>query len=169
MRTFEELKAQRDSTGLGQLSAAEVKTIMDVDKNLYGADLYRANLYEANLREANLREADLGNANLYRADLRGADLRGAGLRGANLLEANLGDNRHIRQLGPIGSGKAYLIVLWDKGDVTIRRGCFTGDLEAFKAAVAQKPDGDPHRLEYEAVIVYLETVFTQWQAAMESK
>jgi hypothetical protein len=81
----------------------------------------------------------------------------------------LGKWRHILQLGPMGSRRDYLVVHWHKGSSTIQAGCFSGNLEDFKNAVAQKPEGDDSRMEYEAVIVLLKTRFAQWQSAMENE
>ena len=161
-RMIDELKEVRQqaqqASKLWKLSAPEVSLVMT-----HGADLRRANLRWADLRWADLRGADL----------RGANLEGANLEGANLYRANLEGVRwdshfHVRTISPIGSASSTLLVMWDKGAVTIRRGCFSGDLDAFKAVVAKKPDGDSDRLEYEAVIVYLESVFAQWQSEMDA-
>ena len=186
-RMIDELKEVRQqaqqASKLWKLSAPEVSLVMthgaDLRRaNLRWADLRWADLRGADLRWADLRWADLCGADLRWADLRGADLRGANLEGANLEGANLyranlegvrwDSHFHVRTISPIGSASSTLLVMWDKGAVTIRRGCFSGDLDAFKAVVAKKPDGDSDRLEYEAVIVYLESVFAQWQSEMDA-
>jgi uncharacterized protein YjbI with pentapeptide repeats len=155
-------------------------------KNVFGADLYeyesgltvrqalekattaKVNLRGADLRGADLRGADLRGADLRGADLRGADLRGADLRGANLYGANLGGgkkligDRPFFQCGPIGSRSDYLLAFITEAGVVVRAGCFTGSLDEFRAAVADKHGETNHGKEYEAAMLMIEAHAVLW-------
>jgi len=145
--------------------------------DLYGADLRDANLRDANLRDANLRDANLRGANLYGANLYGTDLRGTDLsdtdlRGTDLRNANLSDtnihgtNIHgtIIDLNWICSGQWYHLAnigsengtleLYDCGDNGwfVRRGCFRGSLDSFKAKVVKTHGNNAHAKKYLAIV-----------------
>ena len=71
-----------DTAELREISAEELKELLEKSKNGETIDLSYANLRCADfggayLRNANLRCADLRFTDLSHADLRGADLRGA--------------------------------------------------------------------------------------------
>ena len=129
---------------------------------------------------ANLRGANLFDAGLISADLRGANLRGANLRGANLFDAGLisadlsgaDDNRltltgdrPFLSIGPIGSEHGDLNVYLTDYGVYVRRGCFFGSIDEFRAAVDRKHGGGDHAREYRAAIALIEAHAAIWSPA----
>ena len=105
----------------------------------------KANLYGANLRGANLYEADLRGANLYGADLYGA-------------KYGSDDEMLIKYLsiGPIGSRNDNLQVFITNKQVVIKTGCFSGNIEEFKAAVNKHHDSNEHAKHYNLAIAMIE-------------
>jgi hypothetical protein len=65
----------------------------------------------------------------------------------------------IQWISPIGS-KGGALTLIRHGNLVVR-GCFSGTLDEFKRAVAEKRKDDPHRLMYEALFPYLDFWFAQ--------
>jgi uncharacterized protein YjbI with pentapeptide repeats len=143
------------------LRSANLRSANLRSANLRYADLRSANLGYANLRSANLgyanlRSANLRSANLRSANLRSADLGSANLRSANLGYANLGDLRAV-QIGPIGSRRDTLTVLWGKWhDGTaadqVMTGCFKGTLAEFEQAVEQQHGEGFHGQSYRMAV-----------------
>ena len=122
---------------------------------LIGANLSRANLSGANLSGANLSGADLSGANLSRANLSGAYLGGANLSGANLSGAI------VRQVGPLGSRRDYLVLVQIPGaDALVRTGCWSGTLDELAGRVEEVHGNTTHGEEYRAAIAYLRAVIT---------
>jgi hypothetical protein len=66
-----------------------IKRVLLVGANLYGAYLKKVDLSNANLEGANLKRANLEGANLSNAKLNYAKLQGASLKEANLEEAHM--------------------------------------------------------------------------------
>ena len=130
-----------------------------------GADLRGADLRGADLRGANLRGADLRGADLRDADLRGADLRGADLRGADDNRLTLTGDRPFLSIGPIGSEHGDLNVYLTDYGVYVRRGCFFGSIDEFRAAVDRKHGGGDHAREYRAAIALIEAHAAIWSTA----
>ena len=136
------------------LRHADLESAVLESANLYSANLYSANLESAVLESANLVSANLRHADLESANLTSAVLESANLYRADLTSADLPERFHILQIAPVGSRRAELQARIDvDGTQTVRTGCFRGTLDEFKAAVAQKPDGDPYRLEYEKIVI----------------
>ena len=123
--------------------------------DLYGADLRGANLYGANLRGANLRGANLFDAGLISADLSGADDNRLTLTG----------DRPLLSIGPIGSEHGDLNVYLTDYGVYVRRGCFFGSIDEFRAAVDRKHGGGDHAREYRAAIALIEAHAAIWSPA----
>jgi hypothetical protein len=152
-----------------------VETAVKEKKDLSGADLSWASLSGASLSGADLRKADLSGADLSGADLRGASLSGADLRGASLSGADLSGadlsgasynkkklwkKRPIIQLGQCGSRNAYTNVFFfeDSSEPLIKTGCFSGNLEEFRAAIHKTHGGTFHEREYLALADHIEAI-----------
>jgi len=142
--------------------------------NLADAYLADANLVNANLADANLAGANLADANLANAKLAGANLGGANLAGANLAHANLANAkcqfgvlrglRPVIQIGPIGSESALLSAYHTDTGCHVRRGCFSGSLDDFAAAVDETHGDNACGREYRALIAFLRV----WAAEQEA-
>ena len=152
------------------LSGADLRGAGLSRADLSRADLRDADLFGADLRGADLRGADLSGADLRDADLRGANLRGAGLRGAGLSRADdnrltLTGDRPFLSIGPIGSEHGDLNAYLTDYGVYVRRGCFFGSIDEFRAAVDRKHGGGDHAREYRAAIALIEAHAAIWSPA----
>ena len=153
MRTPEEIKVGEKT--LDQILANHVAWLTTDATTGY------ANLGGANLRGANLGGADLGYANLRGADLGYANLRGANLRGANLGYANLRGAQNILSIGPGGSRGDMLYAVKHETCIMVKAGCFWGNLDEFKAAVAKTHADNSHARYYMAACNLIEVEFQE--------
>jgi uncharacterized protein YjbI with pentapeptide repeats len=106
--------------------------------------------------------ANLRGANLYGANLRGADLGGANLYGANLDGEKLIGERPIFQIGPIGSRCAYFVAYLTERGVRLSAGCFFGNVEEFRAKLADEHGNNLHAQEYDAALTLIEKHAELW-------
>ena len=137
-------------------------------KNRYtGAVIYSCEVGQPRgmaMRHA-LESAVRSGADLYGADLRGANLRGADLRGADDNRLTLTGDRPFLSIGPIGSEHGDLNVYLTDYGVYVRRGCFFGSIDEFRAAVDRKHGGGDHAREYRAAIALIEAHAAIWSPA----
>ena len=108
-----------------------------------------------------LEAAIKGGADLGDADLRGADL------GDGADKLTLFGERPLLQLGPLGSRNDVLLAFLTDRGVYLRAGCFSGSLEAFRAAVlaTHGPIG-VHAEEYTAAVTLIELHAKLWTPAV---
>ena len=118
---------------------------------LDGADLRCAKLLRANLEDANLEKANLEGSNLLWADVWGAKLRGAHISVGYVLTerlpyyiSNVGSDEGVLELYKCESGWWY-----------VKRGCFSGSLPEFLAAVEKKHGDNEHGRKYRAIVAAL--------------
>jgi len=130
--------------------------------NLSWANLSRANLSGANLSRANLSGANLSGANLSGADLSGSDLSWANLSGANLSGANLSRANSLDpkytflSISPVGSENGCLWTMrGEDGVLKLNRGCFSGTIKEFLAAVNKKHSGTKYESEYKSAVHFI--------------
>lgn len=95
-------------------------------------------------QRANLRSADLRSANLSNADLSNADL-------SDKFGNAKGRRPQIQFIG-LGSDNSMLTAIKCSKAVYVKRGCFTGTLSEFEAAVKKKHGSNEHGKEYAAAI-----------------
>ena len=99
------------------------------------------------------------------ANLRGAYLSGAYLSGADDNRLTLTGDRPFLSIGPIGSEHGDLNVYLTDYGVYVRRGCFFGSIDEFRAAVDRKHGGGNHAREYRAAIALIEAHAAIWSPA----
>ena len=114
-------------------------------------DLFGANLTGANLSGVDLSRAYLSGANLSRAYLSGVDLSRAYLSGVNL------DQKYnYLSISPIGSENGCLWTMRNtEGILILTRGCFSGTIPEFLAAVAKKHSGTKIEHDYIAAVNFI--------------
>ena len=130
-----------------------------------GGESLRDAVVAAVKSSADLRGADLRGADLRGADLRDADLRGAGLSRADDNRLTLTGDRPFLSIGPIGSEHGDLNAYLTDYGVYVRRGCFFGSIDEFRAAVDRKHGGGDHAREYRAAIALIEAHAAIWSPA----
>ena len=115
--------------------------------DLYGADLYGADLRGAYMRDAEVRGANLSDANLSDTNIRGANMRDT------IIDLNWICSGQWYHLANIGSENGTL-ELYDCGDNGwfVRRGCFRGSLDSFKAKVVKTHGNNAHAKKYLAIV-----------------
>lgn len=130
-------------------------------QNLSRLRLFGANLRRANLREADLRRTDLRWVNLEEANLEGADLRRANLLGATIADDYTLTDRLPYYISNVGSenGTLELYNVCCASDFGsswyVKRGCFSGSLPEFLAAVDKKHGDNEHGKRYRAIVAAL--------------
>ena len=103
--------------------------------------------------------AVLSHANLSGADLSGAVLSHANLHCADLSRANLDKKYSFLSISPIGSENGCLWTFrGEDGVLKLNRGCFSGTLPEFVAAVKEKHSGNKYERQYMAAIELIKTV-----------
>ncbi len=142
------------------LEGASLKGAILSHANLRGAHLCDADLEGANLEGANLEGAVLIWARLCKTDLRKADLRKADLSEANLEGATIADgytltSRRLHQISGVGSEDGTLELYHCHQGWYVMRGCFSGSLPEFLAAVEKTHGDNELGKQYRAIVAAL--------------
>src|SRR5437016_5999362 len=112
-------------------------------------------------KKANLSGSDLSGSDLRWSDLRGSDLRGSNLSGSDLSGSDLSGSDLgtvlVYQIGPIGSRWDQLVIVrLADGAIEARTGCFVGNIDELRGAIANTHGDNEYARQYGVALATFE-------------